>query len=85
MRFWLLFFVIAMLLCLLKRHHRRCLGMLRSQAKARPSDTAQHMVQCRYCGVYLPQSEALQGETGFFCNKNHQADSEKSKHHSQGS
>lgn len=81
MKFWVLFLVMAIWVCLLKRQHRRRLDVLRSQAKDHKPDTSKPMVQCQYCGIYLPQSEAWPGERGFFCDKNHLTASEKPRQH----
>jgi formylmethanofuran dehydrogenase subunit E len=29
------------------------------------------MVQCKFCGTYLPEPEALQHNGEFFCSKEH--------------
>ena len=42
----------------------------------RPSDgaTAELMVRCEHCGIYLPQSEAVSGSRGVaYCSAAHRA------------
>ena len=34
-------------------------------------DSPTRMVKCAQCGVHLPESEAIQQEQQFFCNKDH--------------
>lgn len=36
-----------------------------------PDDPARHMVACAGCGLHLPQGEALQGQHGFYCCRDH--------------
>ena len=36
-------------------------------------------VQCRYCGLHLPRSEAIQQGEDFFCNREHQQAARKHK------
>lgn len=32
---------------------------------------AANMVQCKVCGTYLPEAEALQHQGAFFCSRKH--------------
>lgn len=38
-----------------------------------PPAVPQHIVSCAYCGLHLPQSEALPGLGGVFCSAAHRA------------
>ncbi|WP_428609849.1 PP0621 family protein [Sedimenticola sp.] len=37
----------------------------------RQNKIADNMVQCKFCGTYLPESEALKNNSDFFCSKEH--------------
>jgi hypothetical protein len=43
----------------------------RSRARPRQENMPEKMVSCAWCRLYLPQSEALQGNGIFFCNREH--------------
>jgi uncharacterized protein len=53
--------------------------MRHSDGAAQP-DQAQNrplaMIRCRHCGVHLPQSDAVQGQQGFYCGALHRASAE---------
>ena len=34
-------------------------------------DGSEKMVQCRYCGSYLPESRAVSHDEAFFCSREH--------------
>jgi len=37
------------------------------------------MVQCKVCGTYLPEAEALQHQDDFFCSREHLTQQENEK------
>ena len=44
----------------------------RSASPPRPAPpTQENMVLCAHCGVYLPQTQAVSGRGGFFCDEAH--------------
>jgi len=40
---------------------------------------ATNMVQCKVCGTYLPEAEALQHQDDFFCSREHLTQQENEK------
>jgi len=47
-------------------------GMVRRGGGAPPSaPRAERMVECRHCGVNVPQSEALESRGRFYCSDEH--------------
>jgi uncharacterized protein len=43
----------------------------RARTRPRRDNTPEKMVSCMWCRLYLPESEALQGNGNFFCNREH--------------
>jgi uncharacterized protein len=43
----------------------------RPRTRPRQDNTPEKMVSCLWCRLYLPESEALQGNGKFFCNREH--------------
>jgi uncharacterized protein len=41
--------------------------------KSPPHKTPQDMVSCAHCGVHLPQTEAVPGQSGVYCSPAHHA------------
>jgi uncharacterized protein len=41
--------------------------------KATPPATPSNMVGCAYCGLHLPQEEAVTGAKGLYCSTEHRA------------
>ncbi|MBU0587481.1 MAG: hypothetical protein KJ852_02830 [Gammaproteobacteria bacterium] len=39
--------------------------------KKTPLHEPQDMVDCKYCGLHLPQSEAVEGRLGLYCSTEH--------------
>lgn len=42
-----------------------------SRPSKRSGTTMVRMVECRHCGTHLPETEALQGSTGWYCSSDH--------------
>lgn len=42
------------------------------------TDEVDKMVQCKHCGIYLPQKEALKSGDHYFCNEQHRQDDQES-------
>lgn len=38
---------------------------------ASPPESAEDMVNCAHCGVYLPKSEAISSQQKYFCSHEH--------------
>ncbi len=55
---------------------RRLLRRLKSrQAGSHPTTPIVNMVSCHYCGLHLPQGEALENNSRYYCCREHmQAD-----------
>lgn len=52
----------------------RALERRRNRARAKPAAKkrlAERMLACDHCGVHIPESEGVRGETGFFCCDEH--------------
>jgi uncharacterized protein len=43
----------------------------RFRDKPRQGNMPEKMVSCAWCRLYLPESEAAQGNGNFFCNREH--------------
>jgi hypothetical protein len=43
----------------------------RPRANPRRDNMPEKMVSCAWCRLYLPESEASQGNGNFFCNREH--------------
>ncbi|WP_420493179.1 PP0621 family protein [Sedimenticola hydrogenitrophicus] len=43
----------------------------RKPSVKRDNKVTANMVQCKFCGTYLPEPEALQHNGEFFCSKEH--------------
>ncbi len=50
---------------------RAYLRRSRKSATDRQSKVAANMVQCKVCGTYLPEAEALRHQGDFFCSPGH--------------
>lgn len=64
----LLFFILIVLLGYL--FLRKLLKDYQSGRKIQETDT-RHMVRCAYCGVFLPEGEALTEDSDNFCCREH--------------
>jgi hypothetical protein len=42
------------------------------QRTKRRTPKIENTVKCRYCGTYLPKSEAIQSDKGYYCSQQHQ-------------
>jgi len=42
-----------------------------SESTAQASPSPQIMVECKACGVHLPQNDALTGSLGYYCTEAH--------------
>ncbi len=67
MKYFVLFGIIFAVIWWLK------LSRESSSNKAASSDTpsAQNMVACLQCGLHLPENEAVNTNTGFYCSESH--------------
>ena len=66
--FWLVLLFIA--LAWLSRKVQKPAGQ--QEVDDKPADGAEKMLQCRYCGLHIPASEALLHSSGVaFCSEEH--------------
>jgi uncharacterized protein len=50
---------------------RRLIWLRREKQRAKRARHAMNMVACDYCGIHLPQSEAIRREEHHYCSKKH--------------
>ena len=50
---------------------RRLIWLRREKHKARKTRLAMNMVACDYCGIHLPQGEAICREGRHYCSEQH--------------
>lgn len=75
MKFFLLLALFFVVVWLFRGGRRRGLPGAPPQAPVAPPDSAESasesIVACVHCGLHLPQSEAVPGEAGWFCDDAH--------------
>lgn len=69
-RLFILVAVLFVIYMLYRRYKAR--KQARPQPKPKPRNRIQNTVKCRYCGTYLPKSEAIQSDNGYYCSQKHQ-------------
>lgn len=76
MKYLLVLAVVALAYTLWK-HNRQSEMQAGKQAPQRPKpNTPATMVACKHCGVMLPESEAVKGQTGVYCGEAHRKSAE---------
>jgi uncharacterized protein len=70
---FLLVFLVLMFAIWLWRHNREAEARERRDQKPAPHSPkgAQRMVVCQHCGMHLPVTEALAGQSGTYCCEAH--------------
>jgi uncharacterized protein len=66
---YLLVFLVFLLIAWRWRSSRSGERLEKKQRQA--SRLPDNMVQCKQCGVHLPESEAIQGASGAYCSSAH--------------
>ena len=65
-------FILVAVLFVIYMLWRRYKAYKRSQQQPRSPRAVENTVKCRYCGTYLPKSEAIQSDNGYYCSEKHQ-------------
>jgi uncharacterized protein len=75
MKYLLLIVVVGLVFFLLGvKRSRPTVRPPKAEASPKPAEALpQDMVSCAYCGLHLPQTEALPGRGGQFCSAAHRA------------
>ena len=72
---YLLVAVLVLVVFWLWRHNRdterRDAAAARPPAPSKPGTAVTEIVACQVCGVHLPKSDALIGDTGMYCSDAH--------------
>lgn len=75
MKFFLLLALFFVVVWLIRGGRRRDRPGAKPQAPVAPPDAAmdasESIVACLHCGIHLPQSEAVPGDAGWFCDEAH--------------
>ncbi|MGB5260917.1 MAG: PP0621 family protein [Gammaproteobacteria bacterium] len=66
MRMLLIFIALAIIVMVIKR-----LWLQPRPRAAKRTQLSGQMVQCKYCGMYIPEPEAIRGEDQWYCSKQH--------------
>ena len=66
---WLRLIIILLAIWLLGK----LLKWHRSSAQPRESPPVANMVRCEYCGLFLPDTEALNSDQHFYCSEEHKS------------
>ncbi len=74
----LVILVIAWLIYSTTRRWLASLDQKRDQKKSDRSAHIETMVSCAYCGLHVPQKEALQMQGKYYCSSEHQKRAESS-------
>jgi hypothetical protein len=72
MRYLFMFVLIVIGIVIWRIAHRRDRSVpIESQSEASPDRSGEAMVQCRVCGVYIPQGESLSDGLFHYCSELH--------------
>ncbi len=66
-RFLILLLIIALVVLLI----RKLLTSSSHSGQTKPSKTTGNMVRCSYCGLHVPESEAILLEGKHYCSEEH--------------
>lgn len=55
----------------LKVYNQKKITAQQDQDNQQPAQASQQMVQCRYCNLHLPQTDAVKHESLWFCCHEH--------------
>ncbi|NOZ36930.1 MAG: hypothetical protein GXP11_02465 [Gammaproteobacteria bacterium] len=70
--------IIAWLIYSTTRRWLASLDQKWDQKKSGRSEKIETMVSCAYCGLHVPQNEALQAQGKYYCSSEHQKRAESS-------